>query len=157
MQPCQISGMSSLPCSAVAASASHILVDQCFRLSLLQQRGCCWQSSMQRAWGPGQQDTVWLETVDAAWKWVMLCSTYRFAALSSLGLQEAGCLCLAARGALHRCLLKLLGRVDFREMFQREGSSFQPYFLLLMMVIAESHLRRNIYTTHILFTCGHSS
>lgn len=43
-----LSVLSSFPCSAVAASASHIYCSSA-SASLLQPRGCCWQSS------PGQQ------------------------------------------------------------------------------------------------------
>lgn len=148
--------MSSLPCSAVAASASHILVDQRFRLSLLQQWGCCWQSSWRRASGPGQQDSVGLEMVDAALEWVILCSTCRFAALQvcspaglslSPGLREAGRLHLAAVGLSNSfaTLLKLIARKGWW-WFLRDGLSFQPYFLLLMVVIAGSLLSRSIHT-----------
>lgn len=150
-----LSVMSSLPCSAVAASASHILVDQRFCLSLLQQCGCCWQSSLLRAWGPGQQDTVGLEMVGAAWGWVMVCSICRFAALQVchcplvLGrLDACAWLQWGYLPALHHCLLKWIAGKGWW-CFWRDGLSFRPYFFLLMVVIAGSFLSRSTHThTH---------
>lgn len=41
---------------------------------------------------------------------------------------------------------------------ERGGLSFQPYFLLLMVVITGSLLSGSIYAhTRIVFTCGHIS